>query len=272
MKTRYIAQGQQLLRADREVETPLHPKLVERMLRIAREHDHRDERDGAVGLRQGHAGWGYPRAADRGGAPDRAAGGGGIRRGRIFPAMPAADVITPNRRELSIAVGRKLNGEADLIAAATELRTAHGFGAVLVTRAEDGIDAGGQARDDPFSRPRRPRCFDVSGAGDTVVAALAAGMAAGLDLRIAVRLANIAAGVVVAKVGYPRWRARPIWWRLCRPRVARCGKSFPPRRPASSSSGGGGRIGGSGSPMAVSICCIPAMCICSSRRGRIATG
>jgi D-beta-D-heptose 7-phosphate kinase/D-beta-D-heptose 1-phosphate adenosyltransferase len=93
-----------------------------------------------------------------------------------------------------------IDTEEALVAAAQSLRTAHGFGAVLVTRSEDGMSLvmdGG-----PYHYPAEAAdVFDVSGAGDTVVATLAAGMAAGLDLPIAARLANIAAGIVVGKVG-----------------------------------------------------------------------
>jgi D-beta-D-heptose 7-phosphate kinase/D-beta-D-heptose 1-phosphate adenosyltransferase len=199
MKTRYIAQGQQLLRADREVDSPLHPKLADRLLRIARDTITATSitvlSDYAKGTLGGDIAQRIIEAAHQIG-----------RRVIVDPKGPdfsrytGADVITPNRRELAIAVGRKLTGEAELMAAAAELRDAHGFGAVLVTRAEDGMSL--LDRHGIIHFPAEAaEVFDVSGAGDTVVATLAAGMAAGLDLRIAVRLANLAAGVVVGKVG-----------------------------------------------------------------------
>ena len=199
MKTRYIAQGQQLLRADREVDTPLHPKLAERLLRIARDTITATSVTVLSDYAKGTLGGDLPRQIID------AAHQIGRRvivdpKGTDFARYAGADVITPNRRELAIAVGRKLQGEADLLAAAAELRAAHGFGAVLISRAEDGmslLDADGVVH----FPAEAAEVFDVSGAGDTVVATLAAGLAAGLPLRTAARLANIAAGVVVGKVG-----------------------------------------------------------------------
>jgi D-beta-D-heptose 7-phosphate kinase / D-beta-D-heptose 1-phosphate adenosyltransferase len=91
--------------------------------------------------------------------------------------------------------------EQGIVAAAEALRAAHGFGAVLVTRSEDGmtlLDADGSVRQFPAEAPE---VHDVSGAGDTVLAVVSAGLAAGLALPVAARLANIAAGLVVGKVG-----------------------------------------------------------------------
>jgi len=99
-----------------------------------------------------------------------------------------------------VSVGMAVEGDAALAAAAGTLQQLYGFGAVLVTRAEDGmtlVDAEGTRH----YRAEATEVFDVSGAGDTVVATLAAGLAAGLELRMAVRLASIAGGVVVGKIG-----------------------------------------------------------------------
>lgn len=90
--------------------------------------------------------------------------------------------------------------EAGIVAAARALRARYGFGAAVVTRGNDGMslvdDAG--ARHFPAEAVD---VYDISGAGDTAVAMLAAGIAAGLDIDTAVRLSNIAAGVVVGKSG-----------------------------------------------------------------------
>jgi D-beta-D-heptose 7-phosphate kinase/D-beta-D-heptose 1-phosphate adenosyltransferase len=94
----------------------------------------------------------------------------------------------------------RVDSEAAIVAAATALRQRHGFRVVLVTRGNDGMtlldDSG--ARHFPAEAAE---VYDVAGAGDTAAATLAAGVAAGLELPVAVRLANIAAGVVVGKVG-----------------------------------------------------------------------
>jgi D-beta-D-heptose 7-phosphate kinase/D-beta-D-heptose 1-phosphate adenosyltransferase len=94
----------------------------------------------------------------------------------------------------------RVDGEAAIVAAATALRQRHGFGAVLVTRGNDGmtlLDKNG-AQHFPAEAVE---VYDIAGAGDTAVATLAAGVGTGLELPVAVRLANIAAGIVVGKVG-----------------------------------------------------------------------
>jgi D-beta-D-heptose 7-phosphate kinase/D-beta-D-heptose 1-phosphate adenosyltransferase len=121
-------------------------------------------------------------------------------KGTDYGRYAGADIITPNRRELAEATGMAVDTVEGVITAAQSLRAAHGFAAVLVTRAEDGMSL--ILEDEVHHFPAEAAdVFDVSGAGDTVVATLAAGLAAGLPLPVAVRLSNIAAGVVVGKVG-----------------------------------------------------------------------
>ena len=199
VKTRFVSQGQQLLRADREQSAPIGAKLAERMLRIAGDTLAATSvtilSDYAKGVLSGTIPQQLIAAARQAGRPVIV-----DPKGSDFSRYAGADVITPNRRELAEATGMPVDEESDLVLAATHLRERHGFGAVLVTRAEDGmtlVDADG-----PHHFPAEAvEVFDVSGAGDTVVATLAAGLAAGLDMLVAVRLANIAAGVVVGKVG-----------------------------------------------------------------------
>ena len=199
MKTRYIANAQQMLRADREQTNPIQPKLAERLLRIARDAMAATSitvlSDYAKGLLAG------PVAAQLIAAAHQA----GRRvivdpKGSDFSRYAGADIITPNRGELAQATGMAVDSEAAIVAAAQALRAAHGFGAVLVTRSEDGMTLldGDGAHHFPAEAPE---VFDVSGAGDTVVATLAAALAVGLSLPVAARLANIAAGVVVGKIG-----------------------------------------------------------------------
>jgi rfaE bifunctional protein kinase chain/domain len=110
-----------------------------------------------------------------------------------------ATLVTPNRAELAQVAGR-WRDEADLARRAQGLRRDLGIGALLVTRSEEGMslfsDAGA------LSIPAQAReVFDVSGAGDTVIATLGALLAAGAPLADAMRIANAAAGVVVGKLG-----------------------------------------------------------------------
>ncbi len=110
-----------------------------------------------------------------------------------------ATVITPNRAELQQVVGHWRN-EADLQGKAQQLRTQLGLQALLLTRSEEGMtlfDADGCLSVSAQAR----EVFDVTGAGDTVIATLAAMVAAGLSLRDALPLANRAGGLVVGKFG-----------------------------------------------------------------------
>jgi len=110
-----------------------------------------------------------------------------------------ATVITPNRGEFRQVVGRWRDA-GDMTAKALALRAALGVTALLVTRSEEGMSL--YTADGALDIPAVAReVYDVSGAGDTVIAALGALLGAGADLPSAVRIANEAAGVVVGKLG-----------------------------------------------------------------------
>ena len=120
-------------------------------------------------------------------------------KGSDYSRYAGATVITPNRAELAQVIGT-WSSEAQLHERAQALRQAHRLEALLLTRSEDGMslfdDAGhvqvpAQARE----------VFDVTGAGDTVIATLAAMLACGLSLREAMPVANRAGGIVVGKFG-----------------------------------------------------------------------
>jgi len=199
VKTRFVSGGQQLLRSDREETRPIPDKLAERMMRVA--GDTLAATSVAV-LSD------YGKGVLSGAIPAlliAAAKASGRQvvvdpKGADYARYAGADVVTPNRRQLAEVSGQPAGTDAEIAAAAIALRAAHSFGAVLVTRGEDGMtlaDAGGVLHL-PASATD---VYDPTGAGDAVVAALAAGLAAGLDLRTAARLANLAAGVVVGKPG-----------------------------------------------------------------------
>ncbi len=120
-------------------------------------------------------------------------------KGDDYGRYRGAHVLTPNRAELREVVGR-WSDEADLARRAEALRTDLALDALLVTRSEEGMTLfrSGSVMHDPA---RAREVFDVSGAGDTVIATLAVMLAAGLDMMDAVRIANHAAGIVVGKLG-----------------------------------------------------------------------
>jgi D-glycero-beta-D-manno-heptose-7-phosphate kinase len=120
-------------------------------------------------------------------------------KGSDYSRYAGATVITPNRTELQQVVGAWRNAD-DLRDKAQKLREALELDALLVTLGEDGMtlfDAQGEAHVQAQAR----EVFDVTGAGDTVIATLAAFIAAGLSPREAMPLANKAGGIVVGKFG-----------------------------------------------------------------------
>jgi len=120
-------------------------------------------------------------------------------KGSEYGRYRGAHIITPNRAELREVVGRWAD-EAELTRKAQALRRDLGLEALLLTRSEEGMSLYGE--DSTLNVPTVAReVFDVSGAGDTVIATMAAALAAGASLEDAVRLSNQAAGIVVGKLG-----------------------------------------------------------------------
>lgn len=117
-----------------------------------------------------------------------------------FSKYSGATTVCPNLSELSTATGVPAHHTAELLAAARGLLLEHGFDFLIVTMSEKGITV--MQPEGSYHSPARAReVFDVSGAGDTVIATLAASLAGGLKIITAVELANAAAGIVVGKVG-----------------------------------------------------------------------
>lgn len=113
------------------------------------------------------------------------------------------DFLTPNWKEAQALLGDVDQRPTDVAIDSVGRRLVERFGAnVLLTLGAHGIRYFAREGAEGFDDPARAReVFDVSGAGDTVVAAFALALGAGADVRAAVRLANVAAGVVVGKVG-----------------------------------------------------------------------
>ena len=197
-KTRYMAQGQQVLRTDREDPSPLHPKLAERMLRILRD---------AMLATTVTVLSDYGKGVLSGDLPAqiiniaRTAGRMVIADTRLdFGRFAGADVLTTSDESLERVCGHRLSTDDAVAVAAEQLRQKFSFGAVVVNRAEDGmtlVDKTGVMH----LRIEAEDGGDTSGIGDTAVSALAAGLAAGLDLPLAVRIASIASAVVLGRHG-----------------------------------------------------------------------
>ncbi len=121
-------------------------------------------------------------------------------KGRDYSRYRGADVVTPNRRELAEATGLSVDSESAIVAASQVLLARYDFGAVLVTRAEDGMSliTADEIRHFPGEAKE---VFDVSGAGDTAIAVFTLGLLAGASPREAAGLANRASGIAVGKLG-----------------------------------------------------------------------
>ena len=194
VKLRVIGRAQQLLRVDFENE-PDHEALGEMLDDFAAQLPHHDvvlfSDYGKGGLTHIPRMIEMARAAAKPVLVDP--------KGSDYRRYAGANVITPNRGELAQVAGA-WKGEAELLAKVSALRADIGVGAVLLTRSEDGMtlfeDSG------VTHEPARAReVFDVTGAGDTVIATLAVLTAAGMPLPEAMRLANKAGGIVVGKFG-----------------------------------------------------------------------
>lgn len=120
-------------------------------------------------------------------------------KGSDYARYAGATLITPNRSELAQVIG-PWQSEAQLLERAQQLRESHRWDGLLLTRSEEGMslfDPSGHMQVQAQAR----EVFDVTGAGDTVIATMAAMLACGLSLREAMPIANRAGGIVVGKFG-----------------------------------------------------------------------
>lgn len=200
IKTRYVAGTQQVLRADREKIAPLSPSVREDLLRLM---EHASAGRNVTILSDYAKGVLADGIAAAIIAQARAAGHIVVvdPKGTDYRPYSGASILKPNRSELGAATKRPVATEGEVIAAARALIEDLELGAVLVSLSQDGmllVEANGALHRLPAEARE---VFDVSGAGDTVVAVLAAALGAGASLVDAARLANIAAGIVVGKVG-----------------------------------------------------------------------
>ena len=199
-KTRFIAGTQQVVRADEESQAPLTEREEAALIAAVRAAM---PRVGAVVLADYGKGVLNPRTLHAAIEAARA-----VRvpvfvdpKSPDFAAYRGATCITPNLKELSAASGMSVGGHDEVVAAARHVLGAAGAAAILATRSEKGmmlVEADGGVHSVPA---RARQVFDVSGAGDTVIATMALCHAAGRSLSQAMHIANAAASVVVSKLG-----------------------------------------------------------------------
>ena len=130
-------------------------------------------------------------------------------KGRDYSRYAGATLLTPNRAELAQVVG-DWGSEDDLTARAQGLRRKLSLKALLLTRSEEGMSLYTEAGELHIPTEAK-EVYDVSGAGDTVIATVAVMLGAGLSMEDAVRTANRAAGIVVGKLGTASVTPKELW-------------------------------------------------------------
>ncbi|HJQ68279.1 MAG TPA: D-glycero-beta-D-manno-heptose-7-phosphate kinase [Blastocatellia bacterium] len=200
LKTRILAHNQQVVRADRESRAAIPEEIQDRIIeRFTGEIESAD----AVVVSDYNKGLLAPRVLSR---SLQSASELGLTvcldpKQRNFAFYEPVTVITPNNQEAAEAAGIAIEDEESLIEAGRRILESIACRAVLVTRGEEGMTlftGGGEVTHLPT---RAREVYDVTGAGDTVIATLALALAAGAGLAEGAMLANHAAGVVVGKLG-----------------------------------------------------------------------
>jgi D-beta-D-heptose 7-phosphate kinase/D-beta-D-heptose 1-phosphate adenosyltransferase len=199
-KTRIIAHHQQVCRADREDRSPLSPAI---QARITRKFRSALSSVDAVIVSDYAKGMISPPLLKRILPSAKSAG-------RIvcvdpkmkdFAAYGPATVITPNTLETENASGISISGTRDLARASRKILGKSGIENLLVTRGEEGMALFEDKSKATYIPTVAQEVFDVTGAGDTVISTLTLGLIAGLSVLEAAVLSNIAAGIVVGKLG-----------------------------------------------------------------------
>ena len=200
VKTRFVAEGQQVLRADDETNKPLSAAAQARLLA---EFNRALADVGVVVLSD----YGKGVLSD---SVVAAAIGAARQAGKVVVVDPksksflkyrGATVLTPNRNELQVACGFECATDEDVVRGARLILEQNICEIMVATRGKDGMSIVQSDGVVSHLRTAAREVFDVSGAGDTVVATMATAIAAGLGMVEACTLANVAAGIVVGKQG-----------------------------------------------------------------------
>lgn len=198
-KTRILSQSQQMLRADREERHPISASAETELLQYALDHLKdlhacvlSDYAKGVLTDTLLHSLISMCREANIPVIVDP--------KGHHYSRYQGSSVVTPNTAEANLAVENE-DGALTLEQVAARLQQEIGNGALLITRGPQGMSLFPPDAPSIHIAAQARTIYDVTGAGDTVVATLALMLASGLDLPDAAQLANYAAGIVVGKVG-----------------------------------------------------------------------
>jgi len=200
VKTRIIAHAQQVVRYDREERISLKQKTINRIVNLI--HERKKDLSGILvsdygkgvvsrklmdGVRGVISDCTFPLAVD----PNV----------KNFSLYKDVTIITPNHNQAGQIAGLEIVNEEDLMEAGKKLLNKVRCRALLITRGKDGMTLFEQEGKVTHIKSVAREVYDVTGAGDTVIAALTLGIAAGLDMKSAAYLSNLAAGIVVGEVG-----------------------------------------------------------------------
>jgi D-beta-D-heptose 7-phosphate kinase/D-beta-D-heptose 1-phosphate adenosyltransferase len=200
VKTRIIAQHQQVVRYDREITRPIHPENIQQILSLL--EGGINELDAVLVSDYGKGVICEPLMERVRSLTQRA--------GKIlavdpkvknFPFFREVTIITPNHYEAAEATGRWIMSEEDLMTVGRTLLQRLQVQSVLITRGEKGMTLF-QHNGEVIHIPTMAKeVYDVTGAGDTVISVLTLAMASGATAKEAANLSNIAAGIVVGEIG-----------------------------------------------------------------------
>lgn len=200
VKTRIIAQHQQVVRYDREITRPIHPENIQQILSLL--EGGINELDAVLVSDYGKGVICEPLMERVRSLTQRA--------GKIlavdpkvknFPLFREVTIITPNHYEAAEATGRWIMSEEDLMTVGRTLLQRLQVQSVLITRGEKGMTLF-QHNGEVIHIPTMAKeVYDVTGAGDTVISVLTLAMASGATAKEAAILSNIAAGIVVGEIG-----------------------------------------------------------------------
>ena len=200
IKTRFVAGNQQMMRADIEdanaIDTDNEKEIIANVKSAIKNHGAMVLSDYGKGVLADKVLQNIIKAATSAGVFVIA-----DPKGRDFSRYRGVDVITPNKKELFEATSMAVESDDEIVAAARSVIKSAGVKYVLATRSAAGMTLVSAKGAPVHLKAESLDVFDVSGAGDTVVAVLALGIAAGGDIEQAARLANVAAGIVVGKTG-----------------------------------------------------------------------
>jgi len=199
IKTRIIAHNQQVVRADREEDTPVGGELVDQLAERMAQAGHFDGivfSDYGKGLLTDEALGLFIAAGQRAGVPMVVDPKNGD-----FSQYRGVTSLTPNQKEAEQACALPITGAASLQEAGQRLLERTAAAAVLITRGEHGMALFEKDGRDGHLDTRATTVFDVTGAGDTVIAVYTSALATGAAFLAAAQLANHAAGLAVRELG-----------------------------------------------------------------------